>query len=267
MVRCVGARSQCADRPCGGPRIRSGGGNIGEGAPGGPLGHHQTPRTLQHHIEHWRDRWCVDPAQPQRAPQHRVRAFRFGSATYAAGLCRGGWCRPVGGCDRWGCVDDGECHITLDHGVIGMPEPQQSGPTVLVEQPVPARRHRRARHTMMCPGYRTPRRGRIIHSGRLDYDALLWGCPVSPRHPLLDRATRLLPRIRTTPAIPIQQNSQVLGTEPAPKSNDQNDGVQTHRVRSAPLARRERPTPGRPGTRRREVRQRQAHRAPRRIRR
>ncbi len=45
------------------------------------------------------------------------------------------------------------------------------------------------------------------------------------------------------------------------------DGVQAHRVRSTPLARRERPTPGRPGTRRREVRQRQAHRAPRRIKR
>ena len=78
---------------------------------------------------------------------------------------------------------------------------------------------------MMCPGYRTPRRGRIIHSGRLDYDALLLGCPVSPRHPLLDRATRLLPRIRTTPAIPIQQKQSGPGHRAAPKSNDQNDGV------------------------------------------
>ena len=45
------------------------------------------------------------------------------------------------------------------------------------------------------------------------------------------------------------------------------DGLQTHRIRPAPLASRQRAPPGRPGPRRREVRERQTRRTTRRIRR
>ena len=45
------------------------------------------------------------------------------------------------------------------------------------------------------------------------------------------------------------------------------DGLQTHRIRPAPLASGQRAPPGRPGPRRREVRERQTRRTTRRIRR
>jgi len=87
----------------------------------------------------------------------------------------------------WGCADDGQCHVTLGHGVIGMPEPQQSEPTVIAQQPVPATDHRSAGHQQRPHAHRTSRKGQITHDGRPEDDPLRlpgWPAPTATPSPL-----------------------------------------------------------------------------------
>jgi len=181
-VRGVGPGSQRGRHLGGGHRVRCGGGHLGEGAPGGPLGHHQAPRTLRHHIQHGRYRWCVDPEKPQRAPRHPLRILH---PTSVRGAARPPWNRQHR--HVRGGVDDRQGHVTLGHGVLGMPEPLQPRPTMLGQQPVPAPDHRSAGHQQRLHAHRTSRKGQITHDGRPDDDPLRlpgWPAPTATPSPL-----------------------------------------------------------------------------------